>query len=1596
MDYSTDARIAVQKIWETLTEDYKRNLLMAFRKKDPEKFASVTGWIHGMRGETISHRKFPRINQQFDENFTIAKSGKLARAVLTYLFVNHDKHINSTYLALLLDAHNKTPQATVCNLVPTVLTKLESHCQDSCPEIVRLYGLTLRWLFPEYFEGNIDWSEVVRRASDADEACASCKKINIIDNQTGINVFQGVSASLVSITKDDNMRDELHKNPIPLDQESSSNCVKLLENIYDGFLLVEKKYERYNACISKLLAAHSVGDIDGLVNEEPNILSEIKNVSKLMKNDAEDVIRCLVPWHCEHQECDCEARQLLAHASDILNIRLQSIEGKVRETKKIIVELQKKIESKQTKIREMKGQIAKVYADLDEILSVKSVLQNEDIRFCALCHFESELTITLGEGMSRQSEKLNSISTSILAEITLLRSKYNILTGEYDKELKSICSDLMSCQTLQEQKPLRERFARIKESASTDIKLLDVCSLVARYKNDHDANDLLHLSLRLIDQSAEVPALRLIQWASVTNLSFIGTCRPDMIGEVLVHVLSNSIRNKNDLASLILNIPVLQSSTLNHISDIVLRERIALALVASIVMSQNKNIASVFNYIYTGTLQRFVGWSKAGTLIAQGETLSFASVDDDVKIKAIREKLHERVRRENGLFVHLECRKAKYYGHFEGEAILPALLKLLEDIEADLNSRDYLRARSRITSINPVDFYRSQIKKYGQNIQEHPHFTKQLVVTISHFFESCMGYIELFFKNNDVGVLSLENLIVELEQWCIERKIDKLSDNQYKTIIELFRNLQGGQFRFKNQDLCFPDTLTELTAPLTEYSNLRKLYYSKISPSSEESLEALLADVCTISDKKHNDEAELMSRSQLVSEDDASDFEGNMKSTVETNLTSELKSYEYLIRASRFGAARAIFERAKVLQEDALQSTQRSELEIIDSLLARVSKQKDAVEKVNAAPDWILKALALCNQIELHIRSKRRGSSTLTLEALCNLVNTLEFEVEHPDVDFNESNKRIQDLAHPSEWSISKDSRVVPPQAVSLLEQWKALYNAAPSDRDKFWRLFCKGFCEYCGMYYELFNTLLIRKESDETRSPYQVLETKFKRPRCQYLNRSIFLHLYEANTIKPSQRQYLVDELRSDALMPPHHLVFCCTLGHNLVASLGKQFESLALSAEDVEALLCADKTDSLVRSRLYRSAGSLSACSPFSSEGYVHTDFGLFVGRRGIIREMAANPQSALWGGRKIGKTSLLQAHAQGLEASGYKVAYVYADPAGCSTDPDLALACRTCRSLGFAIPSSLEDFERILQEARVAGLRLAFLIDEIDEYIKASKPNHGGKFPFASKLRQVCMEDTAGLTRLVYAGYHQLYAEAHPVEARRVAHPFVNIAHEIRLDDLSAGEVKELVLTGFEELLGVKTAIDAPRLIFKYTSGHPAFVQQFCKLLVILIESKRKRGGVLEVTSADIVRIYEQNRPDDVIHSPFVCFVEEVLGMNLTYLGRAVVIIFADRILERGLPHGAELNIDELVSHIREWSNISGVEEPIESHIRLTLELLQMTNILKLSSDKMFGRVSFRFPIYVDILSRLGQLEQTRSDIAKLLVSYDSEERSKGVLR
>src|SRR6266487_1783188 len=247
-----------------------------------------------------------------------------------------------------------------------------------------------------------------------------------------------------------------------------------------------------------------------------------------------------------------------------------------------------------------------------------------------------------------------------------------------------------------------------------------------------------------------------------------------------------------------------------------------------------------------------------------------------------------------------------------------------------------------------------------------------------------------------------------------------------------------------------------------------------------------------------------------------------------------------------------------------------------------------------------------------------------------------------------------------------------------------------------------------------------------------------------------------------------------------------------------------------------------------------NLNVASPFNTSG--PTPGSMFFGREHELRTIsthARNASYALIGGRRIGKTSILNRLGHILPKAGFRA--FYHDCAPTATQAELVQAL-TFDSTWFPKPPAHQptSFVGVFQ-ALPNDKPLVILLDEADRLIG---PDRALDYPLLRTLRALA---NSGRCQFVFSGEHSLRDEL-----RNPKSPFYNFANEMLIGRLDLHAVRKLIIQPMNnlgiELIDEEDIVDR---IWEFTSGHPNVVQLLCGRLV----DRLNKQGTRRVTLADV---------------------------------------------------------------------------------------------------------------------------------------------------
>lgn len=284
---------------------------------------------------------------------------------------------------------------------------------------------------------------------------------------------------------------------------------------------------------------------------------------------------------------------------------------------------------------------------------------------------------------------------------------------------------------------------------------------------------------------------------------------------------------------------------------------------------------------------------------------------------------------------------------------------------------------------------------------------------------------------------------------------------------------------------------------------------------------------------------------------------------------------------------------------------------------------------------------------------------------------------------------------------------------------------------------------------------------------------------------------------------------------------------------------------------LIGAEEQKSIIQSR--RPSGELldliSAQVPISSLSPYETRAPVtgsrFFGREQEINRILANPDTnhAILGIRRIGKTSLLRETERILKESDEAARVVYLE---CSdllcTDDYIREVVRKLnprelprvhmQKYVFFFPNFLERMSKLLKA------KIIFLLDEIDNLVIMQR----GDWELFRMLRA---SSNKGACQYIIAGFREAMREQYMLDS-----PFYNFAQELRLNEFSRQQARELIVTPMENLrVRIRNEEEVVNRIFEETAGHPNLIQYYCLILLRNLD----RTGSREVSPQSLIDVY-----------------------------------------------------------------------------------------------------------------------------------------------
>ena len=366
------------------------------------------------------------------------------------------------------------------------------------------------------------------------------------------------------------------------------------------------------------------------------------------------------------------------------------------------------------------------------------------------------------------------------------------------------------------------------------------------------------------------------------------------------------------------------------------------------------------------------------------------------------------------------------------------------------------------------------------------------------------------------------------------------------------------------------------------------------------------------------------------------------------------------------------------------------------------------------------------------------------------------------------------------------------------------------------------------------------------------------------------------------------------------------------------------------------------------------------------------IFVGRDQLIGRISSSSDNyAIYGGRRIGKSSLLKAIEQKLKNRNVRVISYSLEAEQDYSDPSIAK--KIASKLGLdEYMQRYEDLKQALDAylSEHPNESLVLIIDEIDLYIAVNKDRH-----ILMETMRTTSETFGNRFRVIIAGFMGLYD---CLQGRgpysTASDPWGRTLNNIGpLENLKSSDAEKIARVGFQSILGWQFEHRSiPQQIVEKTGGHPAFVQYFCYKLQ---ERVRQRGDQ-KITIKDIEAVFADQDPE----KSFIAYVRKTLKMNLEDpVSRYLILWLALDSRETKSFFGLD--------QINEIANSGKIPIP-NWMIERSLELLTVNSVVEKRTAKLYTFTVPDYPLMLNQLNEGSHFDELTRELEDYLMRHTNE--------
>lgn len=1556
-----------------MPKDIKKIFRSVFNKIEPSDFSNFTSkntLLKGKRKQFIIKKDY--FQKAIDD--TLIKNNDIFKKIIVHFFkdIKEGAEVNRYFLKEI-EAYQETD--IVKQKANDIIQELHTIHDNKYPGFINFYDKALRTLQPEYFkEYNNTYQQI-----EVEEPKHNSINVDNLKTQKGIKCLK------------DNIQ---FNSKMPC----SLTVVSTLENIsknlkYHLAILTEKRTEeisfddlnKYNREISQIIS-HVNKLYKELTKEEQKYkeLSTINNNCTYYKNS-----------HC------------CAIKNNPVNLSIFNFTKYHDNILELNTNLNKQIQIFQDKYRTVANEIKDINLDLNYKEQINSIKEEKSL-FILKYKLEYLKKIMLEkkgdqiEIIKCKKEEINALLVKNASKLKHINKTDKLLLDKKNNEFLHV-KDIEVFKL-----DIKRLIGEIKQRASNTHNDKEIANEFLGSNNNLYIYKLVEVMLKEQNYCSGYSLLYLLQKTNSDSDFFIldNAPSPDDFIKLLVNICSKlQPKFKKDFLTLILLQPWINIISKNDIDSLSIR--LFISILAGIGKYNNiddrysiifNKFAEVdtLNYVH---IKCFIDYLK--------HNYPFKLINNSCQNESqttIIKKLNDKFQKEHNVYSNLATKKFSPLAKIEGRYIISKLDNIWSQVKCKCHKKLHQDAKSLLLKIDIDKLYRNGIKNNHKLKKGGTHelFEKALIDNGNEIISYMTSYIDMIESSNKTldYTINKEKLISEIDTFLKEHINLDLNVN------ELFKNRENNI------------NIIEYTSFLiSKYSYKSIMWFQDLNliinkiPLKKDIFKLkLLQDVCKRIIDNPSNKIELIDllikkqEYQQLNILNNEKYNNSLKEYVDEIIKKReiLESIQNVTNHEKEKIDNYIIFEHYSLANNLLDNFLKKESEQCkknkDDILSWARKERQFIR--NKTDDLEIEDTEYFKTIEersnnlnkviaLLIRDKESNNINLLKELIDLFKNILKEKTSY----FSEFDKKYHLLSSDN----SKDIYLPYQDIKELSEDDKNLRNEIKDKwlhfsndvQNKTWNINWSHFVQH----FAKLSNLLHGQSSEEVKnikieeSLINGRQTKFKNRHATAFQNDVCLYLLPG--LKPnseeieSLRDY-IEHNKTDAF----NIIFIPGDIKNLVKRKLQQYEkvfNLVFIDNDFFDKFINEKNPERIFRQLIIKTKSLSSVSPFISSGRVLNKYNIYVGRESSLERLSNNNYSWLSGGRRIGKTSLLHRFDERLARSNKKwnIVFVNAQHITINEDGDELLRKEICNKLGWVDISTIEAF-RIKLKSYIEEHHIAILIDEMDRYIKSSNSKYQNEYPLISSIRSVAQDDNKNNLKVVFAGFKELYKVCELQDTRDERFPFKQFLSKINnLKMLETKETEELLTKGFIHTLGVNFDPEVPRIVNDYTGGHPAFIQEFCSRLIDLLDKRHGKNNQYYITKKDIDDVFEESRTIEG-EKPFVEFINETLGWNLSKLGRILFIIIAS---EHG--HNTFIKTD-ITRKLNEYCEIIDDSlEPIpDSLYDEAMVMLVMTGMLIKNSQEKY---SVAISSYIKILNRLDNINNKAyldNLIEKYLIDGESE--------